>query len=258
MIIHIDALKSAFAENDVSFSDFTGALHIGAHRCEEIWFYEQMGISRFDVIWIEGNQDLVDEIINDDFYDISHVYHALLADVDNIDVTLPVGKMSLMSNIHGFDSSLVPIEGYTLPGKIYIDNSGNRIDKSKTSLMDISFTEVIDPSYVSNYHIIGEQDNNTITLDTFFANNQLDVSKYNMWYISIVSSDLLALKGATKSLQNAKAVFVRLYYNIDNVVEQWGYNMDDVDELMKNAGFTRITVDTLCGTHPDALYLRLP
>ena len=258
MIIHIDAIKSAFAENDISFSDFTGAIHIGAHRCEEIWFYEQMGISRFDVIWIEGDQNLVDEILKDDFYDISHVYPALISDEDHMDVTFNVGKTSLMSNIHGFDSSLVPIEGYTIPAMIAVDASGDRIDISKPENTDVSMTYILDPSYSTNYYVTDQPTVQTITLDTFLTNKQLDSAKYNMWYISIVSSDLLALKGATKSLQNAKAVFVRLYYNIDNVVEQWGYNMDDVDELMKNAGFTRITASLLCGTHPDALYLRLP
>jgi len=257
MIIHIAALTSAFAANDVSFSDFTGALHIGAHRCEEIWFYEQMGISRFDIIWIEGNCDLVDEIIKDDFYDISHVYHALIADVDNIDISFNVGQMSTMSNIYGFNASLVPIEGYILPATIFVDSSNCRIDRSQNPHIDISYSEIIDPSYSDSYYVTHQPTYQTITLDTFFANNQLDVSKYNMWYLSIVSSDLLALKGATNSLKSAKAVFVRLYYSKDNTIEQWGYNMDEMDELMKNAGFTRITISLLCGTHPDALYLRL-
>lgn len=258
MIIHIDALKSAFAENDVSFSDFTGALHIGAHRCEEIWFYEQMGISRFDIIWIEGNKDLVDEIIHDDFYDISHVYHALIADVDNIDISFSIGQMSLMSNVHGFDGSLVPIEGYTLPANIAVDASGNRIDFLKPENADVSMTFILDASFTTNYYVTDQPTVQTITLDTFLTNKQLDSAKYNMWYISIVSSDLLALKGATKSLQNAKAVFVRLYYNKDNNVEQWGYSMDDMDEFMKNAGFTRIVINRWYVQHPDALYLRLP
>jgi phage pi2 protein 07 len=258
MIIHIDALRSAFAENDVSFSDFTGALHIGAHRCEEIWYYELMGISRFDIIWIEGNQDLVDEIIHDDFYDISHVYQALIADVDNTDISFSVGEMSLMSNIHGFDSSLVPIEGYILPATIQVDSSNCRIDRYKNPHIDISYTEIIDPSYSDSYYITNQPTYQTITLDTFFANKQLDVSKYNMWYISIVSSDLLALKGATKCLQSAKAVFVRLYYNKDENIEQWGYDIKDMDEFMKNAGFKRVVINKWYGHHPDALYLRLP
>ena len=258
MIIHIDGLKSAFAQNNVSFSDFTGALHIGAHRCEEIWFYEQMGISRFDVIWIEGNQDLVNEVLNDDYYDLSHVYCALISDDDHVEMNFQIGKISTMSNIHGFDGSLVPIEGYTFPVMMTVDASGDRIDMSKIESLDISMTLIVDPSCVSPFYVTEQQTSKTITLDTFLTNKQLDSAKYNMWYISIVSSDLLALKGATKSLQNAKAVFVRLYYNKDENVEQWGYNIDDVDELMKNAGFTRITIDTFHGNHPDALYLRLP
>jgi len=258
MIIHIDALKSAFAENDVSFSDFTGALHIGAHRCEEIWFYEQMGISRFEIIWLEGNHDLVEEIIQDDFYDISHVYHAFISDKDNEEITLPVGKISTMSNIHGFDSSFVPCEGHlSCKATMFVDSYGNRINFSDPSNVDISMTEVIDTSYVSPYHVTHEHTYQTITIDTFFANKQLDVSKYNMWYLSIVSSDLLALKGATKCLQSAKAVFVKLYYN-DETIEQWGYDIKDMDEFMKNAGFKRVVINKWYGNHPDALYLRLP
>jgi len=37
----------------------TGVLHLGAHECEELGFYHQMGLANSDIIWIDANQSKV-------------------------------------------------------------------------------------------------------------------------------------------------------------------------------------------------------
>jgi FkbM family methyltransferase len=61
-----------------------GVLHIGAHECEEIGFYNRLGIHPNDIIWIEGNRDKVDWARKQH---IPNVYHAIITDED--DKTIP-------------------------------------------------------------------------------------------------------------------------------------------------------------------------
>lgn len=50
----------------------------------------------------------------------------------------------------------------------------------------------------------------SITVDTFFEKNDLDASKYNFWNFDIQGAELIALKGATKSLQYVKALYLEV------------------------------------------------
>ena len=36
-----------------------GVLHIGSHECEELSFYENLGVKKEQVIWIDGNKSKV-------------------------------------------------------------------------------------------------------------------------------------------------------------------------------------------------------
>ena len=40
----------------------TGILHVGAHKCEELVQYLQLGVSKSNIYWIEALQELVDEM----------------------------------------------------------------------------------------------------------------------------------------------------------------------------------------------------
>jgi len=58
----------------------TGALHIGAHDCEEVDVYRHFGIPDKRVIWIDAMQDKVDQAIQ---RGIPNVYQAVVSDEDN-------------------------------------------------------------------------------------------------------------------------------------------------------------------------------
>ena len=50
----------------------------------------------------------------------------------------------------------------------------------------------------------------SITIDTFFEKNNIDASKYNFWNFDIQGAELMALKGAVKSIQYAKAIYLEV------------------------------------------------
>jgi len=92
----------------------------------------------------------------------------------------------------------------------------------------------------------------SITIDTFFERNDLDASKYNFWNFDIQGAELLALKGATKSLQYAKALYLEvnekeLYKNCALI--------DELDTFLSKYNFKRVLTKFTQHGWGDALYL---
>jgi FkbM family methyltransferase len=58
----------------------TGALHIGAHECEELGFYDQLGISRTNIVWIDAIDAKVKQATD---RGIPNVFKAVITDKDN-------------------------------------------------------------------------------------------------------------------------------------------------------------------------------
>jgi len=77
----------------------TGALHVGAHDCEELPFYKNMGLQETDVIWIEAMKHKVEENIKNNF---KNIYHGVIADVDDKDILFNVANNGQSSSILEF------------------------------------------------------------------------------------------------------------------------------------------------------------
>jgi FkbM family methyltransferase len=78
-----------------------GALHIGAHECEEMRFYNDMGITANNVIWIDAIQKKVDEA---KARGVPNVYQAVVTDKDDQTVTFHVTNNVQSSSILEFGS----------------------------------------------------------------------------------------------------------------------------------------------------------
>jgi FkbM family methyltransferase len=92
----------------------------------------------------------------------------------------------------------------------------------------------------------------TITVDSFFERNNLDASKYELWNFDIQGAELMALKGAVKSIKHVKALYLEvnekeLYKNCALI--------DEIDSFLSGYNFKRaLTVMTPHGWG-DALYI---
>jgi FkbM family methyltransferase len=73
-----------------------GALHIGAHECEELSFYISMGIKRNQIVWIDAMQNKVDEAVK---RNIPNVFQAVITDKDDTDITFHVSNNVQSSSI---------------------------------------------------------------------------------------------------------------------------------------------------------------
>jgi hypothetical protein len=92
----------------------------------------------------------------------------------------------------------------------------------------------------------------SITVDTFFERNNMDSSKFNFWNFDIQGAELMALKGATNSIQHAKAISLEV--NEKELYKNCGL-ITEVDEFLFKYNFKRVLITMTQHGWGDALYV---
>jgi hypothetical protein len=187
-----------------------GAFHIGAHDCEELTFYNNLGIKNEDVIWIDAINSKVIEARN---RGIPNVYQAVITDKDDEEI---------------------------------IFNISNNVQSSSVLEFGTHLHEHPWVSYVDKMH------NTSVTIDTFFERNNIDASKYNFWNFDIQGAELMALKGAIKSIQYAKAIYLEV--NEKELYKNCGL-IGEIDLFLSQYNFKRVLTNMTCHGWGDALYI---
>jgi hypothetical protein len=204
----------SFAEiNDILLSKnikINGAFHVGAHECEELGFYNQLGLSVEDLVWIDA---IGSKVFEAQIRGIPNVFNAVITDKDNEDVEFNVSNNVQSSSVLEFGT-----HSQEHPWVVYV---GKLIQKS-------------------------------VTVDTFFERNNLDASKYNFWNFDIQGAELMALKGATKSIQYAKALYLEV--NEKELYKGCGL-ITEIDEFLSQYNFKRVLTNMTQHGWGDALYV---
>ena len=78
-----------------------GALHIGAHECEELPFYHKLGLSSDKVVWIDAMHEKVNEA---KARNIPNIYHAVITEKDDNDVVFHITNNGQSSSVLDFGS----------------------------------------------------------------------------------------------------------------------------------------------------------
>lgn len=99
---------------------------------------------------------------------------------------------------------------------------------------------------------IGKIKLKSITIDTFFERNNIDASKYNFWNFDIQGAELMALKGCTKSIKYAKAIYLEV--NEKELYKKCGL-IGDIDEFLLKYNFKRVLTNITKHGWGDALYI---
>jgi len=81
MLIKQEIVIEALAKASITVK---GVLHVGAHECEELPFYQRLGVAAGKCIWIDAIQSKVDEA---SAKGIPNVFKAIVSDTDNATVT---------------------------------------------------------------------------------------------------------------------------------------------------------------------------
>lgn len=92
----------------------------------------------------------------------------------------------------------------------------------------------------------------SVTVDSFFERNQLDASKYNFWNFDIQGAELLALKGASKSLKHVKALYLEV--NEKELYKNCGL-INEIDHFLSQHNFKRVVTAMTDKGWGDALYV---
>jgi FkbM family methyltransferase len=102
-------------------------------------------------------------------------------------------------------------------------------------------------------HFVEKQFHSTITVDTFYKRNNLDMSQYDFWNFDIQGAELKALKGAKKSIEYAKAIYLEV--NIEEVYKECAL-MEEIDNYLAQYNFKRIITNITEFGWGDALYIK--
>lgn len=132
MLIDFNTIHSVLRSNSIHIQ---GALHIGAHECEELPFYNQLGLDNTDIIWIDAIPSKVDEAKQ---RGIPNVYNALITDEDDADILFNISNNGQSSSVlefgtHAYEHSWVVYVDKIQEKSITVDTffHRNNIDPSK-------------------------------------------------------------------------------------------------------------------------------
>jgi FkbM family methyltransferase len=207
MLISFEEINKIFISKNINIF---GIFHIGAHDCEELSFYNNLGIKNEDIIWIDAIPVKVFEAKE---RGIPNVYNAVITDKDDEQIIFNISNNVQSSSILEFGTHM-----QEHPWIVYV---------SKLQLK-------------------------SITIDTFFERNNIDASKYDFWNFDIQGAELMALKGATKSIKYAKAIYLEV--NEKELYQKCGL-IDEIDLFLSKYNFKRVLTKMTSHGWGDALYI---
>ena len=193
-----------------------GILHIGAHEGVECEVYNEIGFD--SVMWIEADPDVFKNLEAKINRFSHHSAHCVLAsEQDNLAVEF------FVANNNGHSSSLLPLN----------DQLTDRL--------------------VPGLQMAGSKILKTRRLDTYFAENGINISNYNVLNVDVQGAELMVLKGMFLLLQNFQLICAEIHLtrNYQNAVL-----LHELDGFMAESGFARVSTSA-AGAEGEAYYLRL-
>jgi FkbM family methyltransferase len=208
MLIPVYTLVSELLSRRIKVS---GVLHIGAHTCEELPMYNQLGVSSENIIWVDA---IHTNVMRARERGIPNVYTAVITDKDDDTVMFNISNNVQSSSVLEFGT-----HAKEHPNVVYVDS--------------VEMT--------------------TKTVDTFLDSLKMDCSGLNFWNIDIQGAELLALKGASKYLQNVDV----LYLEVNTKELYKGCPLvSELDDFLAEHKFVRIVTQITRHGWGDALYVK--
>ena len=188
----------------------SGAFHIGAHECEELSFYNNLGLTNSDVVWIDA---IPTKVVENKNKGIPNIYNAVITDKDDEDVIFNISNNGQSSSVLNFGT-----HSNEHPSVIYVDKLYQK----------------------------------SITIDTFLERNNIDITKLDFWNFDIQGAELMALKGAIKSIKYAKVLYLEV--NEKELYKNCGL-ISDIDDFLSKYNFKRVLTEMTRHGWGDAVYI---
>ena len=195
-----------------------GVIHVGLHEGQELFKYLFLGLN--NVLGFEANNKVFKKLEKKLYLNYFPFYNV---DIYNFAI----------SNSEG------PIDFYITSS----DQSSSLLKLKKHLEIYPEITEIEKVKVIST------------TLDNFFENNKkIQLKNYNFLNMDIQGSELLALKGAQKILQNIDIINLEL--NFEELYENCALDYE-IDEFLSNFNFVRIlTYKKFHHSWGDGVYIK--
>jgi FkbM family methyltransferase len=208
-----------FSDNNVKLN---GVIHVGAHRGEEIFEYENLGAKK--IIWIEPNPDVFEELqIALDRADSSvESYGFCVAasdlDQDEVDFHICYGPdAGFMRGNKGCSSLLQP---------------KGRFEEWYKKTIKVE----------------------TVKLDTLLLENEFNFQDFELLDMDTQGAELMVLRGASKVLENVKYVTTEATWDKPDYVGNVMF--DELVEYLKSFGFIHQETFEHTSDWGDALFIK--
>lgn len=96
MLIPFEEINRMLVSKNI---DVHGAFHIGAHECEEMGFYNRLGIQKENIVWVDA---IPSKVVEASLKGIPNVYAAVITDKDDQDVVFHVSNNVQSSSVLEF------------------------------------------------------------------------------------------------------------------------------------------------------------
>lgn len=103
-------------------------------------------------------------------------------------------------------------------------------------------------------HYINQRKLKTKTIVKLYEENNLVPNKYNFWNLDIQGAELLALKGSKNIIDNVDAIYIEVN---DKELYKNCALFGEIDDFLKNKGFTLVIKQITQYGWGDALYCRI-
>jgi FkbM family methyltransferase len=175
-----------------------GILHIGAHHCEELHSYRNIGVKEDQIVWVEGNKSIVEEMKKK--FPSGRIFNALVSDKDN-------EELQFIITNNGQSSSILELKEHIKEHPHVYEVS--RIKMYSTTIDTFISTNNIEPSL------------NFVNMDIQGA--ELKALKGMSQYLQYV--DYLYLEVNTKELYEGCG----LLDDIDSFVKLYGFERKEIN-----------------------------
>ena len=109
MLISFEEIKKQLLLKNIVIN---GSFHVGAHECEELTFYNQLGLTPEDIVWIDAIPSKVLEATN---RGIPNVYNVVVTDTDDEEVIFKISNNVQSSSVLDFGT-----HSYEHPNVVYV------------------------------------------------------------------------------------------------------------------------------------------
>jgi hypothetical protein len=110
MLIPTQDVKTCLLNNKININ---GVFHVGAHECEELPFYNSLGVLNDNIIWIDA---INSKVLEAQIKGIPNVYNAVVTDKDDEDVVFNISNNVQSSSVLEFGT-----HSQEHPWVVYVD-----------------------------------------------------------------------------------------------------------------------------------------